>query len=92
MKLRETICLREQQYTGKESHDIWKDFQHKFTKVTELGKYYKFFKILLQATIDSCLKQNVFAIELRHISGMLFDDNRVSMSFSQEMDIINDVV
>jgi hypothetical protein len=77
-----------QQTRGRESHDIWINFQHKFTKVTELGKYYKFFRILLKETIDSCTAQNVFTIELRHISGMLFDDQRRPMGLLEELKII----
>ena len=72
--LKEAILLMPEQTRGRESHDIWINFQHKFTKVTELGKYYKYFRILLKATIDSCTAQNVFVVELRHISGMLFDE------------------
>ena len=52
--LKEAILLMPQQTKGRESHDIWINFQHKFTKVTELGKYYKFFRILLKETINSC--------------------------------------
>ena len=53
--LKNAILLTAEQTRGRESHEIWKHFQHKFTKVTELGKYYKFFRILLKATIDSCV-------------------------------------
>lgn len=53
--LRNQILLTREQTEGKASHDIWKNFQHKFTKVTELGKYYKFFKVLLKATLESCV-------------------------------------
>lgn len=45
--LRNEILLTEKEQKGLESHDIWKFFQHKFTRVTELGKYYKFFRTLL---------------------------------------------
>jgi adenosine deaminase CECR1 len=90
--LKNEILLTKEQTEGKSSHDIWKHFQHKFTKVTELGKYYKFFRTLLKATIDSCTEQNVFVVELRHISGMLFDDNREPMGLIAELDIINEVI
>jgi adenosine deaminase CECR1 len=90
--LKNEILLTKAQTEGKSSHDIWKHFQHKFTKVTELGKYYKFFRTLLKATVDSCTAQNVFVVELRHISGMLFDDNREPMGLIAELDIINEVI
>ena len=60
--------------------------------MTELGKYYKFFRTLLKATIDSCVAQNVFVVELRHISGMLFDDERKPMGIVTELKIIKEVI
>lgn len=60
--------------------------------MTELGKYYKFFRILLKATIDSCVAQNVFVVELRHISGMLFDEQRKPMGILAELKIIKEVI
>lgn len=90
--LRNEILLTEEEQKGKASNDIWKFFQHKFTRVTELGKYYKFFKQLLLATIDSCIKQNVFVVELRHISGIIFDENRKNMGLMEELRIINECI
>jgi hypothetical protein len=90
--LRSEILLTEKEVKGLESHDIWKSFQHKFARVTELGKYYKFFRILLQATIDSCVKQNVFVVELRHISGLLFDEDRKPMGLVEELKIIHECI
>lgn len=53
--LKNEILLTQSQTRNLESHDIWKFFQHKFSRVTELGKFYKFFRHLLKATIDSCV-------------------------------------
>ena len=75
-KLKNAILLVEKEIKEKESHDIWKGFQPKFNLVNDLGKYYKFFKELLRSNLETCISQNVFIVELRHISGMLFDDNR----------------
>jgi adenosine deaminase CECR1 len=86
------ILLTEKESKGLASHDIWKYFQHKFTRVTELGKYYKFFKTLLQATIDSCIAQNVFVVELRHISGIIFDDDRKPMGLMEELKIVQECI
>ena len=79
-QLRQAILLIEQETAGLESHDIWKGFQHKFSRVSELGKYKKFFKVLLRATIDACIAQNIFVVELRHTSGCLFDEKRQQVS------------
>ena len=90
--LKNAILLTEDEIKGKESHDIWKGFQPKFNLVNDLGKYYKFFKILLKSNLEECIKQNVFIVELRHISGMLFDDDRNSIPFPGELEIIEEVV
>jgi len=90
--LKNEILLTEPQTKGLESHDIWKSFQHKFSRVTELGKFYKFFRHLLKKTIDSCVKQNTFVVELRHISGMLFDEDRKPMGLLKELKIIQEVI
>lgn len=60
--------------------------------MTELGKYHKFFRILLKETIKSCTEQNIFVVELRHISGMLFDDQRKPMGLLEELKIIQEVI
>ena len=84
--------LSERQAIEKESHEIWKHFQHKFTKVGELGKYVPFFKKLTKTALERCIAQNVFIVEYRHISGMLFDDDRQPLSFLEELRIIRQVV
>ena len=92
LKLRNEILLTEKQAAGLESHDIWKGFQQKFSLVTELGKFHRFFRTLLMATIESCIKQNVFVVELRHISGMLFDEERKPMTLLQELAIVDECI
>lgn len=84
--------MTEKQTKGNGSRDIWKHFEHKFTKVGELGKYYKFFKILLTQTVQSCIKQNVYVVELRHISGLLIDDDRKHLGLLDELKIIQEVI
>ena len=42
--LRNEILLTAKQADNLESHDIWKSFQQKFTKIGELGKYVPFFE------------------------------------------------
>ena len=55
-KLRDQILLTAAQADDKESHDIWTYFQHKFTKVGELGKYVPFFQRLLRSALKACIK------------------------------------
>eukprot|EP00352_Strombidinopsis_acuminata_P001978 CAMPEP_0176402914 /NCGR_PEP_ID=MMETSP0126-20121128/49670_1 /TAXON_ID=141414 ORGANISM="Strombidinopsis acuminatum, Strain SPMC142" /NCGR_SAMPLE_ID=MMETSP0126 /ASSEMBLY_ACC=CAM_ASM_000229 /LENGTH=305 /DNA_ID=CAMNT_0017780839 /DNA_START=120 /DNA_END=1037 /DNA_ORIENTATION=- len=90
--LKNQILLTAEQARGLESHQIWEHFQPKFSMVTDLGKYYKFFRILLEDTMRSCIKQNVFIVELRHISGSLYDDERKPLSFEYELDLIQEVL
>ena len=42
--IRDAILLTEEQTASYESHDIWKGFQPKFTRVGDLCKYVVFFK------------------------------------------------
>jgi len=84
--------LGEHQAKDKESHEIWKHFQHKFTKVGELGKFRPFFIQLTKTALERCIAQNVFIVEYRHISGMLFDDDRNPIGFLEELQIIREIV
>ena len=42
--------------------------------------------------MKSMVAQNVFIVEYRHISGCLFDDKKVSLSFLDELRIIREIV
>lgn len=91
-KLQEEILLMPHQANDLESHDIWKSFQHKFTKVGELGKFVPFFKYLTKVALERCIAQNVFIVEYRHISGMLFDENKTPIPFIEELKIIREII
>ena len=60
--------------------------------VGELSKFVPFFKQLLKKALESHIKQNVFIVEYRHISGMLFGDNKEPVPFMEELKIIREVV
>jgi hypothetical protein len=36
-----------------------------------------------------CAEQNIFIVELRHIFGMLFDDDRKQVGLEEELQIID---
>lgn len=91
-ELKDEILLGEAQVKDNESHAIWKHFQHKFTKVGELGKFVPFFKELLKSALQSCIDQRTYIVEYRHISGMLFDDDKVPLKFLDELKVIREVV
>ena len=58
----------------------------------DLGKYVEFFKLLLHEILGKCAAQNIFVVELRHIFGMLFDDDRKPISLEEELKIIDEKV
>lgn len=74
------------------SHNIWKHFEKKFGRVGELGKFIPFFKELLKSALERCIDQNVFIVEYRHISGMLFGDDKKYVPFIEELRIIRAVI
>ena len=74
-----------------EHHVIWKEFQPKFSRVGDLCKYVKFFKILLRSTLEACAKQNIFVVELRHTTGSLFNGNRETVDILDELSIIEEI-
>ena len=42
--------------------------------------------------MERCIAQNVYIVEYRHISGMLFDEKKERISFREELEIIRGVV
>ena len=74
--MKERITLTRKEVEGKESQDIWKAFQPKFMVVSDVAKYSRFFKTLLETALRECIRQNVFVVELRHTLGSLFDDRK----------------
>ncbi len=61
-------------------------------KFLDLGKYYEFFKLLITDVLRKCVAQNIFVVELRHIFGMLFDEDRKPIGLEQELIIIQEIV
>ena len=91
-QLEKEILLGPEQADDRDSHDIWKYFQHKFTKVGELGKFVPFFKDLVKTSLERCINQNVYIVEYRHISGMLFGDDKQKIPFKEELKIIRGII
>jgi hypothetical protein len=84
--------LTAEQANDLSSHNIWKHFEKKFGRVGELGKFIPFFKELLKSALERCIDQNVFIVEYRHISGMLFGDDKKYVPFIEELRIIRAVI
>lgn len=58
----------------------------------DLVNYYKFFEKLLTKVIKNFAKENVWAVEFRHIFGCIFDDDRKIISLDEELEIVNRVI
>lgn len=84
--------LTRKESEGLISHEIWFSFQQKFTRVGELGKFIPFFQYLMKEALESMIAQNIFIVEYRHISGMLFDENKKGVSVIDELKIMSDAV
>jgi hypothetical protein len=46
----------------------------------------------LRAALTGCIKQKTYIVEYRHISGMLFDDDKKPLSFKDELTIIREII
>lgn len=53
----------------------------------DLYNYHEFMEKILHKVFRLYIKQNVFIVELKHILGMLTDDNGDSLSLEQELKI-----
>jgi hypothetical protein len=53
-----------------------------------LGKYTEFFKLLLEEILVKCLRQKLYVVELRHITGLLFDEDRQPVPLKEEIKMI----
>ena len=42
--------------------------------------------------MTKCFNQKIYVVELRHIAGLLFDDDRVQVSIDEELSIFEEVV
>ena len=90
--IRNEILLTEEEANSGSSHEIWVPFEHKFGKIGELCKFVPFFKQLLKTALISHVRQNVYVVEYRHISGTLFDEEKKQLTFLQELKIIREVI
>jgi hypothetical protein len=63
-------------------------FFKRFYSFLDLGKYKEFFKLLLEEILVKCLKQKLYVVELRHIFGLLFDEDRQPVQLQEELQLI----
>lgn len=91
-ELKQKILLTKDDVACQESHQIWDGFQFKFLMTNDLYNYHGFFPKVLREICRSCVAQNIYIIELRHISNFIFDDERVPIGIRAEMKVFDDVI
>lgn len=89
--LKEKILLSRKEGCCQESHPIWMQFQPKFMLTLELYNYHEFFEKILFKVCKLFLKQMVTVLELRHVFGMMIDDDGNKLTVAQEMAIYHRV-
>lgn len=47
---------------------------------------------MTKIALERCIAQNVFLVEYRHISGMLFDENKNQIPFLEELRLIREII
>ena len=57
----------------------------------DLYNYYEFFEKILNKVFKVFIKQMVFAVEFRHIFGMVIDDDGKSLPLEEELKIFKRV-
>lgn len=58
----------------------------------DLYNYYEFIEKILAKVFKIFIKQQVFVVELRHIFGMIIDDDGKQLTVKQELDIFDRVL
>lgn len=86
------LLLGAEEIASRESHKIWDGFQFKFALNDAIIHYHKFYRDALLAYYRRAVSEGVSIIEIRHASGLLFDDNHNFLNFTQELDLYQSVI
>ena len=74
-----------------EDHKVWEGFQYKFMLTGDLYNYAPFFEKICYKVCKSALKEMVTVVEVRHIFGMVFDDDHKPITLKDEIAIFQRV-
>ena len=74
-----------------EDHKVWEGFQYKFMLTNDLYNYEPFFEKILYKVCKNYLKEMVTVLEIRHIFGMIFDDDHKPIPLEKEIEIFHRV-
>jgi adenosine deaminase CECR1 len=91
-ELKKGMLLNQQTVYQGSPQEIWKSFQHFFAQFTDVGKYQPFQRRLIKHLLESCVKQNVLAVEIRHTPGMIYNDEMHLIPVEEELSMIADVI
>ena len=73
--LKNKTLLQPSEINSRESSHIWEYFQSKFKYVNGLIHYHNFYKKTLKLIAKNAINDGVRIVEVRHISGKLYNDN-----------------
>ncbi|CAI2365028.1 unnamed protein product [Moneuplotes crassus] len=86
------LLLQPEDISSKQSHEIWKAFQPKFALNDAVIHYYEFYRQGLLDYYRQAVDEGVFIAELRHASGIIFDENHNFLSLQEEFDLYKSVI
>ena len=69
----------------KPGRTLFDHFEDKFTLVYDLIKFKPFFFKCIKIALERCIAQNVYIVELRHITGNLYNEDKVRISLREEL-------
>lgn len=94
---RNKILLTHKETDTNESETIWQKFQFKFIATDDLYNYKPFFTRIVRHVFETCVAENVFLVELKHIFGFVFeeqhfDTERKTIPVAEELEIFHSVL
>jgi len=86
------LLLHADEIKSKESTTIWDSFQYKFMLNDAVIHYHEFYREGLLAYYRQAKSEGVRIVELRHASGIIFDDNHNYLSYKEEFEMYQSVI
>lgn len=86
------LLLQPDEIASRESHKIWEGFQFKFMLNDAVIHYYKFYREALMAYYKQAVSEGVSIVEIRHASGLIFDDDHNFLDFKEEFELYKSVI
>ncbi len=87
--LKDKILLGKKDIESQESQQIWDIFQYRFLMTNDLYNYAPFFERIVTKIFEEAIAEHIYIVELRHIVGFVFDDQRNSIEVRKELEIFD---